>query len=150
MLRYLIIGISLLVSSLSYGQYKPSDHSTFATLSVGSRGENYIRIEHDIRDDWVMAQTAILAGPEGAGFQFKVGACKTFVFGGYEKSHIFRWYLYFPYLNWSFTKGGYNTPFCTEIFYGRRQFQGSVNFDIYKNAVIPSVRFRCRLVKFKA
>lgn len=137
---------------VAQNRYIPSDHSTYITASIGAYGENYFRVEHDIIDEWIMAQMSILAGPNATGLQMKVGICKTWVIkrGETGKAHILRWYAYLPVLNYSISEGGYNTPLSTEVFYGRKQYQWSLNFDIYRDVVVPSVRFRCRLFHFRA
>lgn len=140
------------ISTAAQSRYIPSDHSTYITASIGAYGENYFRVEHDIIDEWIMAQMSILAGPNATGLQMKAGVCKTWVLDSkkYGVYHVIRWYAYLPMLNYSISEGGYNTPLSTEIFYGRKQYQWSVNFDIYRDAVVPSVRFRCRLFHFRA
>ena len=124
-------------------RYIPSNHATFVGVSVGTNLENYVRIEHDVRDHFMILQASLYAGPEDYGIQYKMGA-------GYVGDK-WRIYGYMPYFNYSLKDHGYNTPFSVEAFFHEDSFQASLNLDIYTAGVVlvPSVRIRYRIFKFK-
>jgi hypothetical protein len=144
-MKYIITLLLIQLSLVLNAQYRPSDHSTYLTASVGSLGENYVRLEHDVTDSWAILQGSIQAGPNGFGLQYKLGA------GYVSLDRKIRVYGYLPYFNYSFTGKGYNTPFGIEVFLWNNRIQASTNLDIYTQgiAIIPSVRIRYQLTKFK-
>jgi len=62
-------------------------------------------------------------------------------------------FVYFPFMNLHLNSGKYNTPFSAEVFYrkGKRDKWYipylSLNADIYKDKVIPTLRIKYRLIR---
>lgn len=139
----LLLFIVILFSKSLSAQYVPSDHSSFIGISSGTNSENYIRLEHEIRDKYILLQTSVFWSPEDYGIQYKTGV-------GYV-GEKFRIYGYIPYLNFSLKEMSYNTPFGIEAFFEEGMFQSSIHLDIYTSGIIivPSVRIRYRLTKFR-
>ena len=52
-------------------------------------------------------------------------------------------YAYMPYLNYNIEARGYNTPLSFEGFWKNKI---SLNFDIYKDFIIPSIRFKIKIL----
>jgi hypothetical protein len=159
MMQYILTFILLSFSITAVGQHYTapvaqipikkkwvkSDHAIYTGVSIGTLGEQYLRAEYEVTEAYMILQASFQVGPQGLGVQYKMGA------GYAPKDSPFRIYAYIPYFNMSIDEMGYNTPFCIEAFYGRGKLQGSVNIDIYTEGVVlvPSIRVRYRLIKFK-
>jgi len=65
-----------------------------------------------------------------------------------------RTYVYFPpYMNLSIIDGKYNTPFCFEVIkdriFKKEYLSTGINIDIFKDRVVPQIRFTANLFSWK-
>jgi len=119
----------VLVPFFSYSQL-------YITPSFGTQGEQYVRTEFEVRESFVILQGSYQTNfNDKNNFQLKLGF-------GYNYND-FGFYAYVPYMNYSIEKVGYNTPLSVEFFYRKTV---SLNIDGYKNVVIPSLRFKIRIL----
>ena len=118
-----------LVPFFSYSQL-------YITPSFGTQEEQYIRAELEIRESFIILQGSYQTNlKDKSNIQCKFGF-------GYNYNN-FGMYVYLPYLNYSIKETGYSTPFCAELFYKRAL---SLNLDVYKNTIVPSFRFKIRIL----
>jgi len=139
-----LIFLLLLLPSLSYSQ------GTYVGLTVGTKNEYYIRSSYENNGDWIQQEYSLLLGNKAVFIQAKMG------FGFMGKR--FKGYVYMPFLNYNVFEHKYNTPAGVEIFYRmdidknkRRKtiFSSSINFDIYTDYIIPSLRLNVGFAKVK-
>lgn len=142
----LVLALSLLFSfSVKAQKYIPSDHADYIGISAGTLGENYLRWEHSVTDRYVLLQASLQGGPSGLNLQYKLGV------GYAPRGSKIRAYIFMPYFNLSLREMKYNTPFSAEGFYDYKRWQASLNLDIYTQgtAVVPSIRAKYRILKFR-
>lgn len=135
-MKYLTV-ILLFLSSLCYSQVTHSVKITGGT-TWGTHDEVYYRVACNVTEDYIILQTAYLTNFDEHYLQAKLG------FGIVKPK--WRLYAYLPYLNYSITESGYNTPMCFEFFYGNNF---SINWDIYSDYIVPSLRFHVILYENK-
>ncbi len=118
-----------LIPFLSYSQL-------YITPSFGTNGEKYVRTELEIRESFIILQGSYQTNfNDKNNLQLKLGF-------GYNYND-FGFYAYLPYMNYSLEETGYSTPLCAEFFYKKAV---SLNVDVYKNVVVPSLRFKIRIL----
>lgn len=119
----------LFLPFLSYSQL-------YFTPSFGTQGEQYLRAELELKESFVILQGSYQTNFTDNNFQLKMG------FGHRGKVS---YYVYLPYLNLRVSgedKWKYQTPLSGEIFWKSL----SLNIDTYKDKIIPSLRFKIRVL----
>lgn len=125
-----------------------SYHYINLSPGVDIKGSWFARAEYDIIGSWCIIQGSIFTGTY-SGINMKIGFDPTFR-NHDNLSHKWRWYVYLPYMNYNIRESKYNTPFCTELFYSiNKDFQVSMNVDIYRNDVVPTIKLRGLITSFK-
>ncbi len=104
-------------------------------FSKGTHNQNYLRIHIEQKVSFTRIEVSYLTDFNEQYIQVKEG------FGG----EIGKWgfYGYIPFMNFSVKERKFNTPFSFEVFYSD---YASLNFDIYKDVTIPSIRIKIPIV----
>jgi hypothetical protein len=136
MLKYTLQIIFIFLASLLNAQVTHQVRVSTG-LSAGLQDQIYLRTECTITEGYVILQSSYQTNGDDHILQLKGG------FGLVRPN--WRFYTYLPYLNFKYGEG-YNTPFCFEVFY-KHNF--SLNIDIYKDYVIPSLRANVAIYKNK-
>lgn len=122
----------------------------FLGPSIGIYPEQSIRLQVDQQWRYVRQEYAIQFNIEGElNIQAKMG------FGlNTRRLDIF---AYLPYLNFNTKVKNYNTPFSVEFFFKKRRSREwydrdwfpniSACFDVYKDRMIPILRFKYQIVR---
>lgn len=108
----------------------------YFTPSFGTQGEQYLRAELEIKESFVIMQGSYQTNFTDNNFQLKMG---------FGHSGKVSYYVYLPYLNMRINgedKWKYSTPFSGEVFWKSL----SLNIDVYKKEIIPSLRFKIRIL----
>lgn len=133
-MKTLITILLVALSTITYSQR--TDQIRFTTgISAGAYGEVYSRTALTSTERGAIFQVAYCTSFKDDYIQLKIGY-------GYD-SKKWRAYLYLPYFNYNMDKG-YNTPFSAEVFYDN---SFSLNIDVYKNVVVPSLRWTVEIYK---
>lgn len=125
--------------------WEHSTYTTYLTPQVGLFDQNFIRVEQELVEAYVIMQVALQSNGYLTNGQFRMG------FGWNKKN--FRAYFYIPYLNHSFNERKHNTPFSAEVFWKPwkpecRAPEFTACFDLYKNVLSPAIRVKFQLHRF--
>lgn len=108
----------------------------YFTPSFGTYGEQYLRAELELKESFVIVQGSYQTNFTDNNLQLKVG----FGYRGNVSA-----YIYLPFLNMK-TNGEdrwkYSTPLSAEVFWKSL----SLNIDGYKDKIIPSLRFKIKIL----
>lgn len=136
-MKNVILILFFISPSILFGQ--PPSTNLYGGLNMGLKKQVYLNTTLEHKDQYMLVQISYLGNFYSEDFlNLKMG----FRVLNLKKNQI-EWYLYAPYLNFSIREKAYNTPFSTELFYKETL---SLNFDVYKNGVYPSFRWRIKIL----
>lgn len=141
----LLLLLVLLVSTITAQRadnWENTTYTTYLTPQVGLYDQNFVRVEQELVEAYVIMQVALQTNGSLFNGQIRMGF-------GWNKQR-FRAYFYLPYLNHSFNERKYNTPFSAEVFWKpcKKAPEMTACFDLYKNTLSPAVRVKFQLHSF--